>query len=213
MLRLAEVLLRRLNLGDDRRLVQRAEQWVERFARHEVDRAVLDLDEDVWPELSIELRELDVGALGAIRIHVFVVDERAPDDVAAVTGDRIGKAVGALGVIAAVVLGSRLPFGIRLDEKPAEVGNELVDLVGLAFHQPTTPGSSGSAVFRPPRRIGAAKFADSTCGDRPAPEIGERGHFGQVTGVRTSTLALTLLMTVPLMPIEALRARSRRNAG
>ena len=88
MLRLPEVLLRRLNLGDDRRLVQRAEQRVERLARHEVDRAVLDLHEHVRPELSVELRELDVGALGAIRIDVFVVDERAPDDVAAVRARR-----------------------------------------------------------------------------------------------------------------------------
>ena len=104
-------------------LLQRAEQRMERLARHEVDRAVLDLHEHVRPELAVELRELDVGALGAIRIDVLVVDERAPDDVAAVRRDGVGQAVGALGMIAAVVLRARLPFGVGLDEEPAEVGD------------------------------------------------------------------------------------------
>jgi multiple sugar transport system permease protein len=49
---------------------------MKRLARHEIDGAILDLDENVRPKLSVELRELDVGALGAIGIHVFVLSTR-----------------------------------------------------------------------------------------------------------------------------------------
>ena len=78
--------------------------------RHEVDRAVLDLQKRVRAELPIELRELDVRALGPIGIDVFVVDERAPDDAAAVGSQSVGEDVGALGMSAAVVLRARLPL-------------------------------------------------------------------------------------------------------
>ena len=46
---------------------------------------------------------------------------------------RVGQHVRAFGVIAAVVFRAGLPFGVRLDEKAAEVGNEPVDLVGLGL--------------------------------------------------------------------------------
>ena len=167
MLRLAEVFLRRLDLGEHRRLLQRAEQRMERLARHEVDRAILHLHEHVRPELSVELRELDVRALGAIGIDVLVVDERAPDDVAAARGDGVGEAVRAFGMIAAVVFRAGLPFGVGFDEEAAEVGDAACrSRRPCAFHQATTPGSSGSAVLRPPSRIGAAKFAERIHAER-----------------------------------------------
>src|SRR6187399_3096519 len=59
--RLAQVLLRRLDFRKRRRLFERAEQRMERLAWHEVDGAILHLDEDVRLELTIEPRELDVG--------------------------------------------------------------------------------------------------------------------------------------------------------
>ena len=68
-----------------------------------------------------------------------------------------------------------------------------------------TPGSSGSAVFRPPSRIGAAKFADRymrTPYGRH--DVGERRDLQRGTPASgSSALALTLLMTAPLMPIDA----------
>ncbi len=133
MFGLAQVFLGGLDLGNDRRLVQRSEERMERLARHEVDGAVLDLDEDVRLELPVELRELDVGTLGAVWIDVFVVDERPPDDVAAVCGDGVGETIRAFRVIAAVVLGTGLAFRICLDEESAEIRNQLVDLAGLGL--------------------------------------------------------------------------------
>jgi hypothetical protein len=80
------VLVRRLHLGHDRRLLHRAEQRVERFARHEIERAVLHLDGDVRAELAVERGELFVRALHAVGIDFFVVDERPPHDDAVVRG-------------------------------------------------------------------------------------------------------------------------------
>ena len=131
VLRLTQILLCRLNLGEDGRLLQRAEQRVEWLARLKVDGAVLDLHQHVRTKLPVELRELEIRALRAIGIDILVIDERAPDDVAAVRGHRIRQHVGAFGVRSAVVLGPRLPLGVRFDEKPAEIGDERVDLVGL----------------------------------------------------------------------------------
>ena len=121
---LAEVLLRDLQLRHQRRLRHRAEQRMERLARLEVERAVLDLDEDVRAELSVERDELRVGALDAIGIDVRVVDEGAPHDDAAVGRERVGEDVGAVRMGAAVVLRPGLPFAVRLDDEAAEVGDE-----------------------------------------------------------------------------------------
>jgi hypothetical protein len=43
--------------------------------------------------------------------------------------DRVGEQVGAVGMRAAVVLRTGLPFAVRLDDEAAEVGNALIDLV------------------------------------------------------------------------------------
>ena len=160
VLRLTEVFLRRLDLRQRGRLLQRAEQRMKRLARLEVNRAVLDLDEDVRTELSVEPGELDVGAFRPVGIDVFVVDERAPDDVSAVLSHGVAEHVGPLRVVPAVVLRARLPLGIGFDEKAAEVGDERVDLIRLVLPPRATPRSSGSAVFNPPSRTGAAKLAD-----------------------------------------------------
>ena len=205
MLGLPEILLRRLNLGEHRRLLERAEERMERLARHEVDRAVLHLHEHVRLELAIELGELDVGALGTIGIDVLVVDERAPDDVAAVRRDRVGEAVRAFGMVAAVVLRSGLPFRVGLDEEAAEVRHERVDLVRLRL---PPVGDRGI------ERIGRLQPAEPDRRGEIRREIRRGAPYGRKTsasaltfcrysGVRISTFALTLLITVALMPTEA----------
>ena len=89
---------------------------VERLARHEVERPVLRLDEDVVAEGAVERHELLVGALDAVGIDGGVVDEGAPHDDAAVRLDRVGEQVGAVGVGALVVLRPGLAFAVGLDE-------------------------------------------------------------------------------------------------
>ena len=61
---------------------------------------------------------------------------------------------------AVVVLGSRLAFGVGLDEESAEVRNELVDLLGLGFPPRDDPGIERIGRLQAADRIGAAKFAD-----------------------------------------------------
>ena len=128
---LAEVLLRDLQLGHDRRLRHGAEERMERLARLEVEGAVLHLHEDVVAEPAVERHELHVGALDAVGVDVGVVDERAPHHDAAVRRDGVGEHVRAVGVRAAVVLRAGLALAVGLDEEPAEVGDARVDLVRL----------------------------------------------------------------------------------
>ena len=60
--RLADVLLRDLQLDRLVRLLERAEQRRRRLAHLEVDRAVLDLDDHVVVELAVERRKLSYAA-------------------------------------------------------------------------------------------------------------------------------------------------------
>ena len=180
MFRLAEILLRGLNFGDDGRLFHRAEQRMKRFARLKINRAVLHLHRDVRAELSVQAREFDVGALGAIRVNVVVINKRAPDDVAFVRRERVGQHVGSVGMSAAISFWSGLAFGIRLDEKTAEVGNESVNLVGLglppighALVQRIGGGQTAHAHRR--GEIGAEIHPHAV---RP-PHVRERGDFAE----------------------------------
>src|ERR1043165_7675943 len=82
MLCLAEVLLRGLNFGNDRSLFHRTKQRMKRLAWLKINRTVLHLQRDVGAELSVEQCELEVSPFGAIWINVFVINKRAPDDLA-----------------------------------------------------------------------------------------------------------------------------------
>src|SRR5262245_27603378 len=112
MLALAEVFLRRLDFGEDGCLLQRAEERVERLAGLKVERAVFDLQKDVRAELAVELREFDISTPRAVGINILVVNQGAPDNVAAVRGYSVGQDARAFGVIATVILGTGLAFGV-----------------------------------------------------------------------------------------------------
>ena len=68
--RLAEVLLRDLQLDRLLGLLQRAEQRRRRLAHLEIDGPVLDLDDDVVVELAVERLEVVVGGAGAIVLQI-----------------------------------------------------------------------------------------------------------------------------------------------
>ena len=152
VLGLAEIFLRRLNFGEDRSLLERAEQRVKRLAGLKIERAVFDLQQYVGAELTVELGEFDVGALGAVGIDIFIVNKRAPDDVAAVRRDGVGQHVDAFGMIAAVIFRPGLAFGIRFDQEAAEVGNERVNFIGFGF-------PPGDDIFI--ERIGRGQIAET----------------------------------------------------
>ena len=181
----AEVFLGDLQFERERRARHGAEERMKRLARLEVDRAVLDLHHHVGAELAVERLELVVGLLGPVVRDVLVVDEGAPHHDAAVRRERIGQQVGAVGVGAAVVLRPGLALRVGLDEEAAEIGNEPVDLVRpCPSTTPSRPGSSGSAVFRPPISIGRAEAGREINADAVGPEnVGQHDRLAEI-GVR-----------------------------
>ena len=68
-----------------------------------VDRAILDLDDDVRVEFAVQIDEIVVGGAGAVvfrivPIHVMVVDEAAVEQQAVVRLEGAGHYVGGVGV-------------------------------------------------------------------------------------------------------------------
>ena len=104
---LAQVLLRDLQLDRLVGLFEAAEQRRGGLADLEVDRAVLDLDDDVVFEQAVELVEVVVGGAGRGRSSgcaspCVVVDEAAIEEDAAVRLEGAGDDVGGVGMRAAV---------------------------------------------------------------------------------------------------------------
>ena len=131
---LAGVFLRDLQLDRFVGFFEAAEKRRDRFARLKIDRAVLDLDDDVVVELAVERMKIVVGGAGAIvfgiaPVEMMVVDEGAIEDEAAVRFERARDDVG--GVSGRAVVGRRAEsaFGIGFDDEAAEVGDFCVDLV------------------------------------------------------------------------------------
>ena len=119
--------------------------------------------------------------------------------------ERVGEHVGAVSMGAAVVLRARLPFRIGLDEEPAEVGDRAIDFVGLVPPPAPDCGIERVGGLQPAdldRRREARREIDPDA-VRP-PRVGQRRHLGEIAGVRICALALTLLRTTPLIPIDAL---------
>ena len=86
---LAGVFLRDLQFDGFVGFFEAAEERRDRLARLEVDRAVLDLDDDVVVELAVERMEIVVSGSGAIvfgiaPVEMMVVDEGAIEEEAAV---------------------------------------------------------------------------------------------------------------------------------
>ena len=132
VVRVAQILLRDLQLGHQARAGHGVEERRNRLARLEVDGAVLDLDDDVRGKLSVERGELDVGLLGAVRV-IGRIDKSPPDDLAAVWTQRIGQEICPLGMRTAEVARAGLTLAVGLDQKAAEVGDATVDVVHLVL--------------------------------------------------------------------------------
>ena len=158
-------------------LRHRAEQRVERLARLEVDRAVLDLDDDVVAELCRRAaRTPCTPAWRGLGRRLAPVDERAPDDDAAVRRQRVGQHVGAVGMGAAVVLRPGLAFGVGLDQEAAEVGDEVGrSRRAFARHQAATVGIERVGGREPAELHGRAEARREIDADAAGPEdVGER---------------------------------------
>ena len=179
--RLAQIFLGDLEFHHQRRLGHRAEQRVEGFARLEVDRAILHLDDDIVGELAVERLEVAIGLLGAIVGIVMGIDEGAPHHDAAMRLDRSRQHVGAVGMGALIILRAGLALAVRLHQEAAEIGDRLVDFVGLGL----PPGGN-----RRVERIGAfqaIQFHRRSPFDRQidldaigAEQVGQRRRLGDI---------------------------------
>ncbi len=154
---LAEVLLRDLQLGHDRRGRDGTEEGMEGLARLEVQRPVLDLHEHVVAEAAVEGHELLVGALDAVGVDLGVVHEGPVHHDPAVRPHRLGEGVRAVRVRPVVVLGAGLPLAVRLHEEAAEVGDPRVDLVRLVAPPLCDGGIEGIRGGQVPQQLGGGE--------------------------------------------------------
>ena len=131
---LAEILLGDLQLDRLIRVAQRAEERRGRLADLEVDRAVLDLENDVGVEAAVERMEVVVRCSRAVvlqvaPVHQVVVDEAAIEDDAVVRRKGSRDHVGGVGV-RPVVCGRPEPaLGVGLEDEAAKVGDRAVERV------------------------------------------------------------------------------------
>src|SRR6185295_5403454 len=105
-----------------------------RFARLEIDGAVLGLDKDIVAEFAIQRLELVIGLFGAVGGILFAVDKGTPEHDAAMRRQSVGDHIGTFRLGAIVVAGAGLAFGIGLDHKAAEIGYAAID--GVRFFLP-----------------------------------------------------------------------------
>ena len=184
MARLAEILLRNLQLGHVGRLANLVEDGAVGLARLEVERSVLGLQDDVRTEFPVEGLELGDGLLHAVfTLVVGTVDKAAPHDDAAEGLQRLGQHVGTVGVRPFVVAGAGLSLAVGLDQEAAEVGNELIDLLGLALPplshlRVERVGSLGVAQCHGACEVDAQEDADAI-GPK---DVGNRLHLLQIVG-------------------------------
>ena len=127
----------------------------------------------------------------------------APHDDAAVRCNGIGEHVGAVGVGPLVILRAGLPLAVRLDEKPAEIRDEPVDHPPFPRHQrlATDRADPLSSAHRlsSERRSWPTGRANAMRPER----VRQRGRFLECGRVSDCGLLTTLLIAVPLIPMEA----------
>src|SRR6185369_5870262 len=126
-----EILLRDLKLGHDLRMPHRAEERMKRLARLEIYWPILYLEQDVRRKLAVEWLQVLVRRTGAVVAGLHVVDKRTPHNDPSMRSERCGEHICAVSMRSVVRSWTRLAFAVCLDEKTAEVGNQLVDLIGL----------------------------------------------------------------------------------
>src|ERR1700694_499433 len=131
---LAGVFLSDLQLHSHIRTLQPPKEWRNRFADLKVNGPMLDLNDDVVVELAIEGMEYIVGSFRAVTlrilpVEVMVVYKRPIENDAPVGFEGACNHIGGARRRPAVGGRSGPAFGIRLDNKSAEVRNPPVNRV------------------------------------------------------------------------------------
>ena len=179
----AQVLLRDLQLNRQPGARHGAKERVKRLAGHKVERAVLDLQDDIVAKLSVQSRELPVSLPHAVELVVRRVDKGPPEEQPAMGRERLGKQIGSFRMGALIIVGAGLTLRVGLDEETAEIGDQRVNL----RHLGPPPGLHGRI-----ERIRGLESADFNRRAEPGGEVhadavgtklvGQRRHFAQVVG-------------------------------
>ena len=129
----AEIFLGDLHFQHGVGLGDGAEQRAEGLARLEVQRAVLDLHQNIGVELAVQRDEFLVGLHGAVLRVIGRIDEGPPDHHAAMRLQRTRHHIGAFGLGTAIILRPGHAFRIGLHQEAAEIRNSLVDRLRFLF--------------------------------------------------------------------------------
>src|SRR5215470_619756 len=132
------VFLRNLQFDSFIRLSEPAEQRRDRLAHLEIDRSVLDLDDDVVPKFPIQRIEDVVSRLGAIvleiaPIQMMVVNERTIEEHASVRFESQCDCICGVGRRPSITRRTEPPLRVRLHNKTAQVGDLLIDVLGFVL--------------------------------------------------------------------------------
>src|ERR1700690_2652631 len=134
MPRLSRIFLRDLQLDGFICFVECAEKRRSWLTHLEINRAILDLQNDVCVELPVEFVEIVVGRAGSVvfqiaPIEMMVVDKPAIKKQTAVWFECASNKVRAIRVRSAIRRWADPAFGISLQHKAAEIRNRCVDFV------------------------------------------------------------------------------------
>ena len=171
--RSTEVFLGDLEFRSKARVGQAAEEGMKRLAWHEIQGAVLDLNDNILTELSVERIEFTGGLFDPVLLVVRSVNEGPPDDDAAVGGESFRHQIGAVCLAAAVVLRTGLAFGVGLDQESTEVRNPGIDLIDLS----PPPGADGRI-----EGIGRLESADLDRGAEPRGQVDPETEGSELIG-------------------------------
>ena len=125
MPRLARIFLSDLQFDRFVRFLETTEEGRDRLARLEIDRPMLDLDDDVVVELPVERMKIVVRGLARsffeiAPVEMMVVDERAIENDAAVRLESVRDDVARVGRRTMIRRRTEPPFGVGLDDYAAE---------------------------------------------------------------------------------------------
>ena len=181
----AEIFLGDLEFHHQRRPGHGAEQRMEGLARLEVDRAVLDLDEDIVAEPAVERLEFRICLLVPVLGILGGIDEGPPHQDAAMRGERIRQHVRPFGMGAMIIGRARLALRIGLDQQAAEIGDDGVDLVDLGLPPGAHRGVERIGRREPAQLDRRGEARGEIDLDAIGPEgVGQRLHLLQIVGAQ-----------------------------
>src|SRR5699024_2895751 len=99
----------------------------------EIYGTIFHLDQYIIPKSPVKRLEFIIGLFCTIFGFLIAIYKGAPHHDTSIFRYRIGKHIGTICMRSAIVLWTRLAFGIGFYQKASKVRNETVDFIGLVF--------------------------------------------------------------------------------